>query len=185
MNLIFKGFLQTWIPPLISIFYHDFPSKICCLTVSKCFVEEAFSVWESFRYQITLDKRWEGQSITIFRRKFVSQYRNFSQGNPLVRELISGIEKFLCIKGVYHDFLLKFFCLTKPKKFAGEPFGVSKNFGYRKNLCTRGVYHDFLLKFFCRTVPKKNRRGTIMCFRKLLVSENLMLKRGHYHDFPS
>ena len=46
LNLIFKEFSQTTIPPLISVLYangyHDFPLKICCLTVPKPFVEEPF-----------------------------------------------------------------------------------------------------------------------------------------------
>ena len=33
--------------------------------------------------------------------------------------------------GEYHDFSLKIFCLTVPKNFVGEPFGVSESFGYR------------------------------------------------------
>ena len=48
LNLVFKEFLQTSIPPLIFVFYakgyHDFPLKIVCLTVPKNFVEEPFSV---------------------------------------------------------------------------------------------------------------------------------------------
>ena len=46
------------------------------------------------------------------------------------------------------------FCLTIPKNFVGEPFGVSENFWYRKILCFRRLCHDFLSKFFCLTVPK-------------------------------
>ena len=46
LNLVFKEFLQTSIPPLISAFYakeyHDFPLKNFCLTVLKNFLEEAF-----------------------------------------------------------------------------------------------------------------------------------------------
>ena len=37
----------------------------------------------------------------------------------------------------YHDFLSKIFCLTVPKKFVGEHFGVSEKFGKRKILCIR------------------------------------------------
>ena len=48
----------------------------------------------------------------------------------------------------YHDFPSKLFCLTIPKNFVGEPFGVSENFWYRKILCFRGLCHDFLSKFF-------------------------------------
>ena len=42
LNLVFKEFLQTSIPPLISVLYakgyHDFPLKIFCLTLPTNFV---------------------------------------------------------------------------------------------------------------------------------------------------
>ena len=56
----------------------------------------------------------------------------------------------------YHDFEFKIFCLTVPKNFVGEHFGVSENFGYRKILCIRerGGYHVSSSKTFCLSVPK-------------------------------
>ena len=46
--LVFKEFLQTSIPPLISVLYtkgyHDFPLKNFRLTVPKNFIGESFSV---------------------------------------------------------------------------------------------------------------------------------------------
>ena len=59
-------------------------------------------------------------------------------------------------EGEYQDFPSKIFCLTIPKNFVGEPFGVSENFWYRKNICFRGLCHDFRFSedFFCLTVPK-------------------------------
>ena len=56
--------------------------------------------------------------------------------------------------GGYHDFSSKLFCLTVPKIFVGEPFGVSENFWYRKILCFRGLCQDIPWKIFCLTVPK-------------------------------
>ena len=58
-NLVFKGFLQTYIPQLFSLFYakeedHDFPLKIFCLTVPKKIVGEAFCVSENFWCRKTL-----------------------------------------------------------------------------------------------------------------------------------
>ena len=54
----------------------------------------------------------------------------------------------------YHGFPPKLFCVTIPKNFEGEPFGVSEKIWYRKNLCFRGLCHDFLSKFFRLTVLK-------------------------------
>ena len=107
-----------------------------------------------------------------------------------------------------------FFCLTVPKNFLGEPFGISEKFWYRKILCIWGGegrdYHEFPSKKFCLTVSEnfvgelfcvseelwyrkflgtregagitisrqlfshsaeKIRRGTLRCFREVLVSK--------------
>ena len=77
-NLIFKEFLQTSIPPLISVLYakgyHDFLLKNFCVIVPKNFVEEPFCVSESFWHRKILEIR-EGAGITIFGQNcFVSQY---------------------------------------------------------------------------------------------------------------
>ena len=70
------------------------------------------------------------------------------------------------------------FCLTLAKKFLGEPFGVAENFGYRKNL--------FAVGNFLSHSTEKLRKGTLPGFRKSLVSELFILKRGEgYRDFPS
>ncbi len=56
--------------------------------------------------------------------------------------------------GEYQDFPSKFFCLTVPKIFVGEPFSVSLISGMQKFLCFRGLCHDFQSKIFCLAVPK-------------------------------
>ena len=75
--------------------HHDFPSIIFLSHstetsrrgTSLCF--RKFLVSKNF-----MDKRGEGGSITIFRRKVVSNYRKTSWGNPSVFQKNSGIEKF-------------------------------------------------------------------------------------------
>ena len=61
--LVFIEFLQTSIPPLISVLYakgyHYFPLKNFRLTVPKNFVEEPVCVSENFGYQKTLCLRGE------------------------------------------------------------------------------------------------------------------------------
>ena len=56
--LVFEGFLQTSIPPMISVFYakgyHDFPLKNFRLTVPKNFVGEPFFVSQNFWYRKNL-----------------------------------------------------------------------------------------------------------------------------------
>ena len=104
-----------------------------------------------------------------------------------------GHRKILCLRGLCHDFRSNCFCLTVPKNFVGEPFCVSQNFWYRKILWIRegegrGKYHDFLSKILSHSVeePFCVCRGTLLCFRKFLVSKNVKDNRGGgYHDFPS
>ena len=61
--LVFKEFLQTSIPPLISVLYakgyHDFPLKNFRLTVPKNFVVEPVCVSENFGYRKILCLRAE------------------------------------------------------------------------------------------------------------------------------
>ena len=54
----------------------------------------------------------------------------------------------------FHEIPLKNFCLSVPKSFVGEPFGVLDFFETRKNLYIRGGYHISLSKIFSFTVPK-------------------------------
>ena len=56
--------------------------------------------------------------------------------------------------GRYHDFPSKSFCLTAPKYFIGEHFGVSENFFNRKFSCIGGGHHGFV-EIFCLTGPKR------------------------------
>ena len=63
--------------------------------------------------------------MKIFRRDFfVSQCRKFSVGVILQCFVIFEYEKVFCLEGYFRtfDFLSKFFCLTVPKLFVGEPF---------------------------------------------------------------
>ena len=78
--------------------------------------------------------------------------------------LISGMEKFLCNRGVGHDFF-RVFCLTVPKKFIGVPLCVSQTFWYRSILWIRGV--GGVSRFSARNVlprsAEKNRTGILQC----------------------
>ena len=91
LNLVFKEFLQTSIPQLISVLYakgyHDFPLRTFCLTVPNtgnllCF--RNFLISKKF-----MDKG-EGGSIKIFHRIFfVSQCRKTRRGTlPCFRKIL-------------------------------------------------------------------------------------------------
>ena len=77
----------------------------------------------------------------------------------------------------YHDFSFKILCLTVPKNFVGEHFGVSEKFGYRKTLSIREGGITFLrLKLFSHST-EKFRWGTLRCIGKFRVSQNFMQKK--------
>ena len=87
-----------------------------------------------------------------------------------------GYRKILWIGGggrEYHDFLSKICCLTVPKNFVGESFGVSGNFLVSKHFTDkRGVEREGVSRFsdenFLSHSAEKFRRGTLLC----CVSEN-------------
>ena len=120
-------------------------------------------------------------SITTFRSKFfVSEYRKISLGNTSGYQKISGIEKiYASVGGGYHVSSSKNFCLTVPKNFVGEHFGVSEKFGYRKILCIReGGVSSFFVESFLSHSIEKFRWGTLRCFRKFRVSQKFMHQKG-------
>ena len=79
-------------------------------------------------------------------------------GEPFSISLISGIEKFSTSEGyvTIFDFLSKVYCLTVPKKIAGDFFSAvfQKISGSEKIMDKRGgEYQDIPSKIFCLTVP--------------------------------
>ena len=121
VNLVFKEFLQTSIPPLTSVLYakgyHDFLLKNFRLTVPKNFIEEPFFVSQNFWYRTNLWIRAGGGSITIFCQKlFVSVPKNFV-GEPFSVSLISGIERFYASES-YVTVLCRNFFVSKCQKIS-------------------------------------------------------------------
>ena len=129
---------------------------------------------------------------------FSPKYKNFDQLLQTVKNkitvLILVFKEFLQIsfpplisvlyaKG-YHDFPVKNFCLTLPKKFVEEPFCLRK-FLVPKNVRDNrgGGYHYFLSKLFCLTVPK-NFVGEPFCVSLISGYRKILCVRGLCHDFP-
>ena len=85
--------------------------------------------------------------------------------------------------GVYHDFLLKSFSLTVPRKILGEPFCVRKIVVSENIKDMRGDgYHDFLSRLFCLTVPKVC-SGTLPGFGSILVLEPFLHEKWAVSQF--
>ena len=94
--LVFKEFLQTSIPPLISVLYakryHYFQLKNFRLTVPKNFVEEPICVSEIFGYRKILCFR-ELCHDSLSKIFCLTVPKNFV-GESFSASLTSGIEKF-------------------------------------------------------------------------------------------
>ena len=64
------------------------------------------------------------ESIEIFRRNFLSQSAETFRRGTLYSFIHFGYRINLCFRGLCHDFPLKFFCLSVPKRFVEEPISA-------------------------------------------------------------
>ena len=178
-NLVCESFLQTSMPPLISIFYakegvsgifvQNFLShsteKFCWGTLmvyQKILGSETFCASERGGYQVSSSKFF----CHTVPKNFVGEY--FGVSKNFVHR------KILCKRRGYHSTQLKNLCLTVPIKFVGEHLSVSKESLYRKIPSNGGGIFTVSSRIFLYlTGPKKLRQGTILCFRKILVGKIL------------
>ena len=79
----------------------------------------------------------------------------------------------LYIKGHYHHFLSKLFCLRVPKIFIREPFSVSESIDFREKFCIKGCYHDSDEN--CLSHSAEGFRG-----EPFFVSENVWYRKKFY-----
>ena len=117
------------------------------------------------------------QSAENFRRGFLLCFTEF---------LVS--KKFLEKRWEYPEFPSKFFCLTLPGIFVGEPISVSLFSGNYHFYASEGYVTAFCRKYFVSQCRKTSKGiSSVRCSRKNLVSKNFMEKRDGvgYHDFPS
>ena len=128
LNLVFKGFLRTSVPPLISKFYaKEF-------YILSRFSVENFCLYQKISHEILLGFRNFPVSknfidkkgvITIFRRIFLSHStETFRRGTLLVSQNF-WYGKIFGIKGGWvgiSRFSVEYFCLTVPKHFVEETF---------------------------------------------------------------
>ena len=110
--------------------YHDFPLKICCLTVPKLFPRGTLLCFRKFLVSKNVSDKKRGC------HNFLSNLFCLTVPKKFLEEPFSVSENFeyrktLCIEGGYQDFLSEIFCLTVPKNFVGEPFLTSEKFWYR------------------------------------------------------
>ena len=110
---------------------HNFPLKICCLTVPENFVEEPFCVSENFWYRKILGKEGGNEGVSQFS---IKNFLSHSTGKLRKRTLLC-LTKLRVSKNFLHEGGRTIFCrlcLTVPKNFVREPFYVSEKIWYRK-----------------------------------------------------
>ena len=130
--------------------YHDFPSKIFCLTVPKNFVgiPSMFQkIWDIDKILCIIG------GITIFRKKNLSHSAEKFRGHPFNVSENLGYRKILCIIGGITIFRRKFF-VSQCRKISWASFQCFRKFGVSKNFMHNRGYHNFPSKIFCLTVPK-------------------------------
>ena len=91
LTLVFKQFLQTSIPTLISVLYakgyHDFPLRNLCLPVPRKFVGESFCVSKELWYR-KFSSKGGGKLHGFVEKFFISQDRkNFAREPFFVSEI--------------------------------------------------------------------------------------------------
>ena len=149
-----------------------------CLKVPGTFVGDTF--WFSEKNRVSKNFR-QKKGISIFcANNFLSRRVQKLRGGTRLcfRKLLVSKNVMDKRRGVCITIFCQKLCLTVLKIFVGEPSFVSENFGYRKFLWIREeeVYHNFLSNFLSHST-EKFRRATLLCFKKFLVSKNVMDKR--------
>ena len=139
---------------------------------------------ENFRWRKSLWIRGGGGlkiSIEIILSHSAEKFR---RGESFSVSLNSGIEKVWIAGGRGSITIFRrSFCLTVPKYFLGEHFGVSEQFFYQKFSCIAVGATRFCRNFFSQDRNEKLCKGTLLFSRKVLVSKKVMDKRGHITIF--
>ena len=155
-----------------------------CLTVLKNFVGGTPLGFSEFLVlNIFIDKKGRKVGVSQFSiENFLSHCTENFVGEPLCVSGKFWYRKILWARGVYYEFLSKFFSLTVTTNFVGDPFCVSEFSWYRKGLWIRGVYHEFLSKIFFLTVPN-NFVGQPLCVSKNSGIERFYGQEGYITFF--
>ena len=135
--------------------YHDFFSKLFCLTVPKNFVEESFSVseisgmetffWMKGGYQEMPSKLFRHTVPEYFVVEHIC-FRSFLGSKDYLDKRAGGRKS--CF------FLTKLICLTVPKHFVEKSFLVSETIWYGNILCIKG--HITILRRNCFVSQYRN-----------------------------
>ena len=133
------------------------------------FVGESFCVSKEFWY-----RKVSSEEGGIF---LISQDRKTSPENHSVFQKNSGREKYFMDRrgGGGITIFRRSFCLSVPKNFIGEHFGVSEKFFHRKFSCIGGGASWSLSKFFV-----SQDRNEKLCEGILLFSGSFLVSKKIY-----
>ena len=81
-----------------------------------------------------------------------------------------GYRKKICLRGEYHNFLVKRCCLKVPKNFVGEPISLPLTSGV-ENFLLEMVMSRFSIEGLLSQTTDKLRSGTPLCSKNILVSK--------------
>ena len=121
-------------------------------------------------------KRRRGEASRFCRNFFSDRTEKTSPGNHSVFQKISGSEKYFMYKrGGGITIFRRSFCLTVPKYFIGEHFGVSENFFFRKFSCIRGGGEILILSKLFVSLERNGQlcEGTLLFSGSFLVSKKI------------
>ena len=121
-------------------------------------------------------KQMRGEASHFCRKSFSSRRsKKTSPGNHSVFQKISGRENILWIGGRGITIFSRSFCLTVPKYFIREHFGVSEKFFYQKFSCIGGGASRFYRNFFV-----SQDRNEKLCKSTFLFSGNFLVSKRNY-----
>ena len=166
--MVFKGLLQTSIPPLISTF---------CPKVQLCLGTEKFP-WGTLVFQkcYCVQFFWTIW-VSRFCRCFCLTLPNVFVEEPFCVSECLVNRKILSQRGEHHDFVSKKCCFTVTKKIVWNNSVYRQTSGIGKPLCTGGIT-TFRWKLLSHSAEKKIRRRTFLCMTRFLLSKNFIDKRG-------
>ena len=152
--------------------YHDFLSKVFCLTVPKNFVGEHFGVSKNFEWWKFFMHQSGGYQVSSSKTFYHTKPKKF------VRERHGASDTFVHRKKIVQMMGISLNSLEKSLSHGADNICRRNLLGFEKFLVSeslkqkRGESSRLCRKFFCVTGPKKFHLETILCFRKLLVGRN-------------
>ena len=168
---------------LYAIGHHDFPLKIFCFS-AETFRRGSFLCFRKFLISKNVRDKREGGYHDFLSKLFCLTVPNHLVEKPFCVSASFGYGKILCLRGEYHDFLPKICCTTVLKNFVREPLCFTKLLEWKNFMNKRGEGRGgeggsitiFYQKFLSHRA-EKFRSGTLLSFRKFLVTKNVRDRR--------